>query len=52
MTPIEQARLDLAHYGFVPDRERALRERWPDIRVVAAEARVRQTPGPLSLEAA
>lgn len=38
MVSVKQARLDLAHYGFVPDRRRALAERFPSYAAVKSEA--------------
>lgn len=54
MMPRSQDRVrdDLAHYGFVPDRRRALRERWPSLERVAGELRVGQMSGPSSLKEA
>lgn len=44
----DRVRDDLAHYGFVPDRRRALQERWPSLERVAGELRVGQMSGPSS----
>lgn len=51
MMPRRQDRLraDLANYGFVPDRARALQERWPPLERVIGEARVGQSSGPSAL---
>lgn len=37
MTPLEQVRRDLEHYGFVPDRLAALAEQFPGIETILSE---------------
>lgn len=47
---VDRIREDLRNYGFVPNRARALQERFPPVERVVSEGRVH--PGPSSLKGA